>query len=1013
MTVMFCDLVDSTPLAQALDAEDFREVLTDYRQACLRAVDRFGGFTAVYSGDGMTVYFGYPRAHEDDAQRAVHTGLAILDQIAELNTRLEKHYGIAVQVRIGVHSGVVIAEELGGGESETASQLDISGEMPHIAARIESTAPHNSVAVSDATLELVEGYFESEPLGQKTLKGIAEPIGVHRIVGATGALGRLEIAAGRRLTPVVGREAELRRLTGAWEQAVAGRGGVVHVTGEAGIGKSRLVHELAESIGEQAGDVQRWQCSAHHQSTSLYPVATFVERVLGVERSEDPKAALESAAVGAGLNAAEAVPLLADLLSIRLTDSAHNLTPRDARTALLHVLEQMLVTNSQRHPLLLVVEDLHWADPTTIELLGRIVRGLVGCPVLCIFTFRPGFEPPWRASELPLAPLNADEVRAMALAASETEPDATVLEWVETAADGVPLFVEEMLKSGQVRATSAVPPTLEGLLTERLDRLPDLADVIDMAAILGREFDGALLSRLAPLRGADLDHGLVQLTAQDVLREVEGVSSRYEFTHGLLQEAAYARILRRRRRALHGRVAETLVHDFPESVEREPELVAHHWSAADEPEQAVSYWHAAGIHALERAAYVEAAEHFRRGLEALDAAAPNAPDDLHHVDFLTHIGASLQAARGYAARGVDDAYSRARAACERVCNDPRLVPIIRGEWMFHLLRGEYATALELADEMLALAERGAAPVAEGHVDRGLVHMYLGEFDLAREHLESAVERYDRTEQPDHIYEAQGDTGVGALAYGAVVLWNLGRAEEAGERSNVSLERAEMVGGAVTRAQAWGMRAILHLNRGEGEEMARWVQKTYAHSADNDLGYWLTASALLAAWMRGRAGELEAGTREFRARLDEYVGSGSRLGLPHFHILYADLRRTAGAFDDALALLRAGEEFIAETGERFSESELFRFKGRLLMCGDRPDPDAATAAFERAVATAREQNARLLELQAATRLVDHQVKLGEPTPVLDRVSELCEWFGPESQLTDVVRARSLLAETMAR
>jgi class 3 adenylate cyclase/predicted ATPase len=1013
MTVMFCDLVDSTPLAQALDAEDFREVLTDYRQACLRAVERFGGFTAVYSGDGMTVYFGYPRAHEDDAQRAVHTGLAILDQIAELNMRLEKLYGISVQVRIGVHSGIVIAEELGGGGSETASQLDVSGEMPHIAARIESTAPHNSVAVSDATLELVEGYFESEPLGQKMLKGIAEPIGVHRIVRATGALGRLEVAAGRRLTPVVGREAELRRLKGAWEQAAAGRGGVVHVTGEAGIGKSRLVHELVESLGGEAGDVQRWQCSAHHQSSSLYPVATFVERALGVERGEDPKAALQCAAVGAGLDAAETVPLLADLLSIRLTESAHNLTPRDARTALLHVLEQMLVTNSQRHPLLLVVEDLHWADPTTIELLGRVVRGLVGCPVLSIFTFRPGFQPPWRASELPLAALNADEVRAMALAATETEPDPAVLEWVETAADGVPLFVEEMLKSGEARATSAVPPTLEGLLTERLDRLPELADVIDMAAILGREFDGALLSRLAPLRGADLDHALVQLTAQDVRRGVEGVASRYEFSHGLLQEAAYARILRRRRRALHGRVAETLVHDFPDTVEREPELVAHHWSAADEPAQAVSYWHAAGIHALERAAYVEAAEHFRRGLDALDASAPNAADDLHHVDFLTHIGASLQAARGYAANGVDDAYSRARAACERVCNDTRLVPIIRGEWMFHLLRGEYATALALADEMLALAQRGAAPAAEGHVDRGLVHMYLGEFDLAREHLESAVERYERTEQPDHIYEAQGDTGVGALAYGAVVLWNLGRADEAGQRSDVSLERAELAGGAVTRAQAWGMRAILHLNRGEGEQMARWVQKTYAHSADHDLGYWRTASALLAAWIRGRAGEIETGTREFRANLDKYVGSGSRLGLPHFHILYADLRRAAGDFDDALALLRAGEEFIEETGERFSESELFRFKGRLLMSGDRPDPDAATAAFERAVATARAQNARLLELQAATRLADHQVKLGEDAPVLDRVSELCEWFGPESQLADVVRARSLLAETMAR
>jgi class 3 adenylate cyclase/predicted ATPase len=1015
MTVMFCDLVDSTPLAQAMDAEDFRELLTDYRQASLRAVERFGGYTAVYSGDGMTVYFGYPRAHEDDAQRAVFTGLAILDEIAELNARLEETYDVAIQVRIGLHSGVVIAEELGGGVSETASQLDVSGEMPHIAARIESSAPPDSVVVSDATLELVEGWFETEALGEKELKGVAGRIGVHRILRATGALGRLEVAAGRRLTPVVGREAELRRLKGAWEQAAAGRGGLVHVTGEAGIGKSRVVHELIESLGDEPGDVQRWQCSAHHQGTSLYPVTTFLERLLDLGRAGDPKATLERASTDAGLDAAEAVPLLADLMSIRLTDSAHNLMPRDARTALLHVLEELLVVNARRHPLLLVVEDLHWADPTTVELLGRVERMLPSLPVLCVLTFRTGFESPWpRKAQIELEPLTADEVRAMARAAADDALDPAVLAWVEAAADGVPLFVEEMLKVGEVPTAMGVPPTLEGLLTERLDRLPELADVIDMAAILGREFDRALLSDLAPMRGADLDQALVQLAAQDVLRPVQSAPARYEFSHGLLQEAAYARILRRRRRALHGRVAETLARSFPGTVEREPELVAHHWSAADEPGQAVSFWHAAGTHALERAAYLEAAEHFRRGLDALDAAAPNAPDDRHHVDFLTHIGASLQAGRGYAAPGVDEAYARARAACERVCNDERLVAVIRGQWMFHLLRGEYALALERADEMLALAKRGAAPLAEGHVERGLVHMYRGEFELAREHLESAVERYDRTGRSDHVYEAQGDTMVGALAYGAMVLWNLGRVEEAAERSDLSLERAEQVGGPLTRAQAWGMRALLHLNRAERAEMAHWVQKTYAQSFDHDLGYWRTASGLLAGWIRGRLGEVEGGIRDVRDGIDAYVASGCRLGVPHFYIHYADLQRIAGDIPGALELVRTGERYLEETGERLSESELFRFKGRLLASGDDPDLDGATAAFERAVATAREQNALLLELQAITRLAEFQRKIGEVPSVLDRVTELCDRFGADSPLEDVARARALVAaETMTR
>ncbi|MEA2424003.1 MAG: hypothetical protein QOH13_413, partial [Thermoleophilaceae bacterium] len=974
MTVMFCDLVDSTPLAELLDPEDFRELLVDYRQACMQAIERFGGYTAVYAGDGMTVYFGYPRAHEDDAQRAVYAGLGILDGLVGLNARLRDTLDIAVQVRIGVHSGAVIAEEIGGGESH--SQLDVSGEMPHIAARIESIAPPGSVLISDATRDLVEGYFDTEPLGEQTLKGVSRPIGVHRILGPTGAVGRLGVARARRLTPVVGRDAELALLAESWQRVAGGHGAVAHVTGEAGIGKSRLVHALIDDVAQQTG-TEVWQCSAHHRSTALYPVITYLERLLGLDRTQTPEhqlTLLEQAVMDAGLDPIEAVALLADLLSVpgARDDVGQALAPRDARTAILHILESLLVTNPARHPLLLVVEDLHWADPTTVELLGRIIRILPGVPMLCVLTFRDEFEPPWTQEqpvlEIGLGRLTPDEVRAMATAASDTALDPALLEWVESIADGVPLFVEEMLKVGPLPEATVVPPTLEGLLTERLDRLPDLGDVIDLAAILGREFDTALLAALKPLGRMDLEPALAQLAAQDVLRPVAGAPSRREFTHGLLQEAAYARILRRRRRELHGRVAATLVEGFPETVEREPEVVAHHWSAAAEPAEAVPFWHAAGTRAIERAAYVEAAEHFRRGVEALDGAGPHPGDDIEHVDFLTHLAASLQAGRGYAAQGVDDAYARARTACKEVGTDERLVSVIRGQWMFHLLAGQYGTALELADEMLALGERRghSVAVAEGHLDRGLVHMYMGTFDPAREHLAEAVARYQQPNWSDHIYEAQGDTGVGALAYLALVLWNLGHAEEANECSDLSLERAERVGGPVTRAQAWGMRGILHLSRAEPTELFQWVEKTRAHSVDHDLGYWQTVSSLLSGWLQGRSGQLEPGTTRLEESLDAYVRSGSRLGLPHFHILLADLRRAAGDQRGALALLAAGEEYIEETGERFSESELFRFKGRVLMAMDSPDANGATAAFERAVRAARDQNAKLLELSAANR-----------------------------------------------
>jgi tetratricopeptide (TPR) repeat protein len=462
-------------------------------------------------------------------------------------------------------------------------------------------------------------------------------------------------------------------------------------------------------------------------------------------------------------------------------------------------------------------------------------------------------------------------------------------------------------------------------------------------------------------------------------------------------------------------VAETLVRSFPATVEREPELVAHHWSSAEQPAKAVAFWHAAGTRALERAAYLEAADDFRRGLAALDASERGAADGVEHVDFLTLIGASLQAGGGYAAAGVEETYARARKACEQMGSDRRLVPVIRGQWMLHLLRGEYDAALEFADEMLALGERDD-PVAlgEGHLDRGLVHLYLGNFDLARTHLEEAFERYLAPDPADRVYETLGDASVGALAYGAMVLWNLGYPAESLEHSDLSLERAEQVGGPVTRAQAWGMRSILHLSRAEPVEVGKWIARTYAHSVDHDLGYWRAMSSVLSGWIQGRAGALKHGIARVQESIDTYVDSGSRLALPLFHIMYADLRRAAGDVPGALDLLRVGEEYIEQTGERFSESELLRFKGRCLMAADPPDVDGATAAFERALAVAREQNAKMLELQSATRLAEHQRRIGAPCTALDRVVDLCEWFDADLQLADIVRARTLVAsETMAR
>jgi class 3 adenylate cyclase len=1027
MTVMFCDIVGSTPLAETLDPEDFREILTGYQEACARATERFHGYIARYAGDGIVVYFGYPHAREDSAECAVHAGLAIVEELDALNFTLRDQHGISLRVRIGIHTGIVVAGEMGVGE--TRERMAIVGETPHIAARLESIAAPQTVVMSDATKDLVEGYFVTESLGAQQLKGVSRLIGVHRALRATGAVGRLEVAGERRLTPLVGRDHELARLAQAWQQVKRGHGAIVHLTGEAGIGKSRIVRELLDRLNPQVGEAQIWRCSPHYQTTSLHPVIRYLERLLALDAGRpaaEKMAILSEAVQAAGLQPTEAVPILAGLLGIRseLGDATTGLTARDVRTQTLHILEALLIANPARHPLLLVVEDVHWADPTTVELLQRVVADLTQLPVLCLLTFRSEFEPPWARSglvlDLDLGPLTSENVRALAAWASVEPLDPAVLEWVDAAADGVPLFVEETLKmlehadqlnlgSGHDSLTH-VPSTLQGLLTERLDRLPALGGVVDVAAVLGREFDRELLVALWPSEGPELEPAMAQLAVQDVLRPVAGERARCEFSHALLQEAAYDRILRRRRQALHGRVAGMLTERFSTVVEREPELVARHWDYAAEPDKAVGYWRTAGMRALERAAFLESAEHFRRGLEALDAAGVDEAGDLERVDLLTYRAASLQAAHGYAAAGVQDAYAAARRVCERTGADEQLVSVNRGEWTFHLLRADYGQALALGDEMLALGEQAGDEVrlAEGNLYRGLVHMYLGNFELAREHLEQAFSRYHRSDQFVQIYEAQGDMGSAAQAYLALILWNLGLADESRDRSDLSLELADDVGGPVTKAQAWGMRSILHLARGEPVELRHWTEKTRAHSADLNIGYWHTVAALHAGWQQGRGGQLRSSIAVLEEQLEAYLASGSRLSLPHFYILLADLRLAAGDQPQALEALRAGRAHIIDTGERFSESELFRFMGRALMTGESPDPEAATAAYEQAISAAAEQNARLLELRAVTGLAVHQGRTGDEATALERAAELCDWFGPASQLPDIVRARRLLS-----
>ena len=1018
VTVMYCDLVESTVLAEALDPEDFRELLRRYQDVGAQAVERFNGYVAQYIGDGILAFFGYPRAHEDDTQRAIHAGLAITEEVKRINPSLQEQFGVELQVRIGLHTGFVVAGEVGGGN--VRDERAVVGETPHIAARLQEVAPPGSVVVSDETHDMVERQFEMTPLGTPTLKGISRPIGVHRVLGPLRCGTRFDTSGAR---PMTDRVAEIARLREAWQLTTGGHGVIVHISGEAGIGKSRLVRALREDVTGQASAQHVLQCSPHHSTTALHPVIQFLDQLIGLDRMDTFERGLEAirrAVDHAPLDPTEAVPLLADVLSIPGAGEGPALTPREARDTTLRIVETLVLGRSTSRPLLLVVEDVHWADPSTLELLERVVASVPAVPVGCVLTFRGDFDPPWSARhtvvEVELGPLTDDYVRAMASAAGVNAMDDATLAWVEQAADGIPLFVEEMVKSVAAKQPAAqpdrgedarIPPTLQGLMAERLDRLPELDDVIDLAAVLGHHFERGLLEALTPLKPAALEAALERLAAEDVLRPVDGSRSRLAFKHVLLQEAAYERILRRRRRVLHARVAELLAAQEPLARGAEPEVIAHHFSRADRPDQAVPYWRLAGSRALRRAAFEEAAEHFRRALDSLERAEATGAG-VERADLLVHRGAALQAGRGYAANGVEAAYTAARAALRPDRDRERLVPVIRGQWMFHLARAEYDSAMALADEMLAMGGGGEHPVcmAEGHLYLGLTHMYTGGLDRARKHLEASHAGYVEPEEPDDVYLGQGDTGVGALAYLSVVLWNQGHVREADERSMESVALAERVRGPVAQAQAWGMHCGLLMAQRDLSQLGGWVERTRAHSVSHNIGYWSAVCSVWSAWLRARAGE-PAGTARLQEQIDAYERTGARLARPHFQLLLADLFMVGGDRAAALAALAAGQEHIDLHGEHLHEPELQVYLGRVLMTGDEPDAAAASAAYQRALEGARKQNARLIELRAATHLAAHQLQTGAPCTALQLVDGLYVTFPADAQAPDLVRARALL------
>ncbi len=1035
LTVMFCDLVDSTAMSERLDPEELREVIQAYQQTAAGFVSQYDGYIAQYLGDGILVYFGYPVAHEDDAQRAILTGLSLTGAIAQLNDRLRQSIKtpLQLQVRIGIHTGLVVVGEVGAGA--TREQLAL-GETTNIAARLQNLAQPDSVVISEATFRLVQGYFACREMGPSPLKGASRPVQVYRVLHRNQAHTRLD-AAPAGLTPLVGREQEIALLQARWAQAREGNGQVVLLSGEAGLGKSRLVQVLKARIVDQPHTFLDCYCSPYHQNTALYPFIELLQRLLrfgSQDSAADKLEKLEKALARLDFSLPESVPLFAAMLSLPLPEQRYpplNLSPQRQKQNTLRALLAILLKLAEGYPVLVVIEDLHWIDPSTLEMLHTLVEQVSNTRVLALFTYRLVFNPPWPlrsyVSQLPLARLSQPQVEQMAhLVAGKKSLPPPLLSQVIAKTDGVPIFVEELTKmvleqagavdlSGPLPALN-IPVTLQDLLMARLDRLGEARETAQLAAVLGREFSYDLLRAIAAVDEARLQADLARLVSAELLVQ-RGLlpQATFTFKHALIQDAAYNSLLKSKRQEFHLAIAQILVAQFPTVVHTQPELLAQHYTAAHRTAEAVVYWQRAGAHAVAGSAGVEAVRHFKRALELL-ASLPETPETMQQrLELQTALGAPLLMTKGYASAEVAENYNQARELCRHLDETPRLLPVLFGLWVYYLVRAEYATALDLSDQILRLAQQLQQPdlLVEAFQVEGITHFYLGHPLKARQHLEEAVRLYESNALDGQISPFSGaDRGVACLSHLALTLWLLGYPDQALARSRQAIELAERLSHPYSLAFALFLSGWLHQYRREAN-LAH-TQTTAAVALSREQGFALleAVSTIMGGWALTALGQSHNGIGQIFEGLKLYSLTGGELGRLHFLALLAEAHAGVGQVEEGLAVLEGALKVMQQRDERFYEAELYRLKGELLSLAEldgREDlvDGAPETFFKKAIQVARQQQARSLELRAAVslgKLWQRQGRIGEAHRLLH---ESYPTFAEGHSTADLLEAHHLL------
>ena len=1026
VTVMFSDLVGSTALSARMDPEDLREVISGYQKCVAETVQRFGGFVAKYMGDGVLIYFGYPHAHEDDAERAVRAGLELVAAISGLKTHA------LLQTRVGIATGLVVVGDLIG--SGASQEQAIVGETPNLAARLQGIAEPNSVVIAESTRKLLGNLFDLEDLEAQEHKGIAEPVRAWAALRPASVESRFEAFHASGLTQLVGREEELELLLRRWSKAKTGEGQVVLLSGEAGIGKSRLTAALLDRLTAEPLAPLRYFCTPQHTDSAFFPIVSQMERAAAFTHDDTVHSKLDKldALLARRFTSVQDAALVAEMLSLP-NDGRYpilELTPQQRRQKTLEALITQVETLSRSNPVLMIFEDVHWLDPTSLEVLSRTVDRVTTLGMLLIITYRPEFEPPWLGrsyvTALSLSRLGELEIASLIdrVTGSKSLPASIRLDIIERT-DGIPLFVEEVTKavleaSGDVAdralgavplSSIAVPASLQASLMARLDRLGPAKEVAQIGAIVGREFSYGLLAAVARRPDEELKSALDRLVDAGLLfTQGAPPNATYLFKHALVQDAAYGSLLREQRRLMHARIAEAIETQFREIAESQPELLGRHFSEAGLVQQAIRYLQLAGELAAKRSANREAVTHFQKAQELVGTL----PDRTAYADqelkLLIALGPALMATRSSTAPEIGSVYARARELARSGDRIADLFPTIWGAWLVAVSGGDFATAGRLVDELFSIANTTDSDAfrLQAHHAAWPNFMMMGSFREARHHIARGLALYRRDAHGDQAFQyGSHDPGVCAYVCNALIGTMIGFPDQAVAQIQEALALAHDLNHGETLVQALAWAADLYQLRREPEQVQHYLSLLLPLLETHGSPVGLANATMLRGWAQVMQGDCERGIATMREGVSAWRASGSRFHLTYRLARAAEAHLAAGETEAGLQLL---PETIDGTADMWLASEIPRIRGELYRRAGRAE--IGEECLKSALEMARVQEARLLQLRAATSLARLWRDQGKRQQARELLAPVYGWFTEGFDTRDLKEAKALLEELAA-